>query len=155
MPKTSLNDQISAAFEEIAEALNNPKLREGFLNGNKQNVILNEIVEIFDRRTTVHRPRVSSGPNTKTNAHIPARVKPMCEQKLICEQKAMSEQTLAENKRIAEKQTKLSEKEAKEKPLTIHPRGTFITNYLIKILESHDTWILSTNRILQSKILQQ
>ena len=32
MPKTSSNNRISAAFEEIAEALNNPKLREGFLN---------------------------------------------------------------------------------------------------------------------------
>ena len=30
MPKTSSTNQISAAFEEIAEALNNPKLREGF-----------------------------------------------------------------------------------------------------------------------------
>ena len=35
MPKTSSNDRINAAFEEIAEALNNPKMREGCLNGNK------------------------------------------------------------------------------------------------------------------------
>ena len=52
MPKTSSNDRIKVAFEEIAEALNNPKFREGFLNGNKENEILNELVEIFDKRRT-------------------------------------------------------------------------------------------------------
>ena len=41
MPKTLSNDQLDAAFEEIAEALNNPKLQDGFLNGNKENEILN------------------------------------------------------------------------------------------------------------------
>ena len=35
MPKTSSADRINAAFEKIGEALNNPKLREGFLSGNK------------------------------------------------------------------------------------------------------------------------
>ena len=39
MPKTSSKDRINAAFEEIAEALNNPKMREGCLNGNKENEI--------------------------------------------------------------------------------------------------------------------
>ena len=34
MPKTSSDDRIDAAFEGIAEVLNNLKLREGFLNGN-------------------------------------------------------------------------------------------------------------------------
>ena len=43
MPKTSSNDRINAAFEEIAEALNNPKVKEGFLNGNKENEIINEL----------------------------------------------------------------------------------------------------------------
>ena len=76
MPKTSCNNQISAAFEEIAEALNNPKLREGFLYGNKEKTVLNEIVEIFDKRTTVHPPRVlKSSMETPTKiAHVPPRV---------------------------------------------------------------------------------
>ena len=50
MPKTSSDDRINAAFEEIGEALNNPKLREGFLNGNKENEIINELVEMFDKQ---------------------------------------------------------------------------------------------------------
>ena len=58
IPKTSSNKQSSATFEKIAEALNSPKLQEVFLNGNKENEILNEIVVIFDKRTTVHPPRV-------------------------------------------------------------------------------------------------
>ena len=36
MSKTSSTDHINAAFEEIGEVLNNSKLREGFLNGNKK-----------------------------------------------------------------------------------------------------------------------
>ena len=47
LPKTSSNEQISAVFKEIAEALNNPKLRERLLNCNKENEILNELAEIF------------------------------------------------------------------------------------------------------------
>ena len=50
MPKTSSADCINAAFKEIGEALNNPKLREGFLNGNKENEIINELVDMFDRQ---------------------------------------------------------------------------------------------------------
>ena len=79
MLKTSSNNEISAAFKEIVEALNNPKLREGFLNGNKKNEILNEIVEIFDRRMTVHRPRMSPGPNTGKIAPVPVRAKEVYE----------------------------------------------------------------------------
>ena len=44
MPKTSSNDRIDEVFKEIAEALNNPNLRERFLNGNKENEILSELV---------------------------------------------------------------------------------------------------------------
>ena len=87
MPKTSSNDRINAAFEEIAEALNNSKLREGFLNGNKENEILNELVEIFDRKRKA-KPIVKSSYNStphvcarvnhtscaETNTHGPARV---------------------------------------------------------------------------------
>ena len=50
MPKTSSNDRINAAFKEIGETLNNPKIREGFLNGNKENEIINELVEMFDKQ---------------------------------------------------------------------------------------------------------
>ena len=50
MPKTSSNDRINTAFEEIGEALNNLKLREGFLNGNKENESINEFLELFDKK---------------------------------------------------------------------------------------------------------
>ena len=50
MPKTSSDDRINATFEEIGEALNNPKQQEGFLNGNKENEIINELVEMFDKQ---------------------------------------------------------------------------------------------------------
>ena len=50
MPKISSADHINAAFEDIGEALNNPKLREGFLNGNKENIIINELVDMFDKQ---------------------------------------------------------------------------------------------------------
>ena len=50
MPKTSSNNHINAAFGEIAEALNNPKLQEAFMNGNKENEIINELVEMFDKQ---------------------------------------------------------------------------------------------------------
>ena len=50
MPKTLSNDRINAAFKEIAEAFNNPMLREGFLNGNKENEIINDLVEMFDKQ---------------------------------------------------------------------------------------------------------
>ena len=54
--------------------------------------ILDKIVEIVDRRTTVHCPRVNPGPNTHKIAHVPARVeKPMCTQKLMYERNAMCE----------------------------------------------------------------
>ena len=58
MPKTSSNDRINAAFEEIAEAINNPKMREAFLNGNKENEILNQLVEIFERKLHITQSRM-------------------------------------------------------------------------------------------------
>ena len=58
MPKSSSNDYISAAFDKTDETLNTPKLKEGLLNGNKENKILNEIVEICNKRNTVQSPRV-------------------------------------------------------------------------------------------------
>ena len=85
MPKASSNDRINAAFEEISEALNNPKLREGFLNGNKENEIINELAEMFDKQEKDNkekshkliayvRARVNYTPNTNKIAHVPARV---------------------------------------------------------------------------------
>ena len=52
IPKTSSTDRINAAFEEKGEALNNPKLREGFLNGDNKNEKNNELVEMFDKQET-------------------------------------------------------------------------------------------------------
>ena len=143
MPKTSPNDQISAAFEEIAEALINPKLQEGFPNRNKENEMLNEIVGIFDRQTTIHRQRVlKPGQNTKKVVHVPVRVEnPMCEQKKHRKQNN------------TKKKENLFEKEQKKKCSQFtHVECLFTTSMIKKILESHDVWILSTNRILQSKI---
>ena len=79
MPKTSSNDQIDTAFEEIAQALNNPKLQERFLNVNKENEILNELIDIFDQRSPhkiAHVPaRESHKPNPDKITHVPAKVK--------------------------------------------------------------------------------
>ena len=80
MPKTLSNDRISAAFEKIVEALNNPKLREGFLNCNKENEMINILVEIFNKQKNAHkliahvRARVSRTPNTDKIAHLPTRM---------------------------------------------------------------------------------
>ena len=74
MPKPSFNDRIDAVFEEIAETLNNPKLRGGFLNGSKEDEILNEIVDIFVHKKDAHLPRVSHTLNPAKIAHVPARV---------------------------------------------------------------------------------
>ena len=88
MSKTYSNNRINSAFEEIAEALNNPKLREGFFNDSKENKILNELVEIFDRQKIVNKPivksahklivhvhaRVNHTSSTETTKHGPARV---------------------------------------------------------------------------------
>ena len=49
MPKTSSNDRIIAALEEIAEAVKNSELRSPFMNGRKENEIIKELSEIFDR----------------------------------------------------------------------------------------------------------
>ena len=117
MPKTSSNDQISAACEEIAKALNNPKLREAFLNGNKENEILNEIVDIVDRKT-VRQPRVSPSSNTKKITHVPAKV----------EQSSHSPNT-HKIKHTPSKETSGKQKPVKVKipePLTIFPHDTFI-----------------------------
>ena len=80
MPKTSSNDRINAAFEEIGEALNNPKLREGFLNENKENEIINELVEMFDQKAhnliveKANKSNVDHTSNKNKILHIPARV---------------------------------------------------------------------------------
>ena len=83
MPKTSSADRINAAFEEIGEALNNPKLREGFLNGNKENEIINELVEMFDKQENKKQnliekislnPNVNHTPHATKILHVPARV---------------------------------------------------------------------------------
>ena len=94
MPKTSSNDQISAVFEKIAKALNNPKLREGFLNGKKENEILNETVEVFDRKTD-RRPRVSPNPNIEKIAHVPARVN---QNPTKCDQDTQKSRTYKKNR---------------------------------------------------------
>ena len=81
----SSNNQIIAAFKKIEEALNNPKLREEFLNGNKQNETLNKIVGIFDRRTTVYYPRmIQSQSKHRKNLHVPAGVGNQCVDKKWC-----------------------------------------------------------------------
>ena len=84
MPKTSSNDHINAAFEEMAEALTNPKLREGFLNEKKENEIINELVEMFDKQErentkkshnsiTHARARVNQNQNKLKIQLVPAR----------------------------------------------------------------------------------
>ena len=66
------NDRINTAFEEIGEALKNPKLKEGFLNGNKEDEIMNELAERFDKQAMMEkfnnliphaRVRVNQKPN--------------------------------------------------------------------------------------------
>ena len=81
--KASSKDQISAVFEKIAKTLNNSKLREGFLNANKDTEILNEIIGIFNKRTKVQSPRViKHGMDTQKIAHVPTRVgKTVCKRK--------------------------------------------------------------------------
>ena len=79
MPKTSSNNRINVAFEEIADALNNPKLREGFLNGNKENETINDLVQMIDKQNA-HKPiphmraRASHTPNIDKIAYLPVRV---------------------------------------------------------------------------------
>ena len=146
MPKASSNDQISAVFETIAKALNNTKLREAFLNGNKEDKIPNEIVDIFDRKT-VRRPRVSSSPNTKKIAHVPVRV----------EQSSHSP-NIHKIKHTPAKETSGKRKPAEvniPKPLTIFHAVHLYTNYLINILASNNTWIQHAQRKLHSTIQQQ
>ena len=82
MPKTSSANCINAAFKEIGEALNNPKLREGFLNGNKENEIINELLDMFDKQrlTRANKENELIGKNSHskkvnhTIAHVPPRV---------------------------------------------------------------------------------
>ena len=52
MPKTSLNDRIISALEKIAEAVKNPALRSPFINGRKENEMIKELSEIFERNKT-------------------------------------------------------------------------------------------------------
>ena len=133
MPKTSSNNQISAAFEEIAETLNNPQLQERFFNGNKKDQILNEIVEIFDRKT-IKRTRVSPSPNTEKIAHIPTRVNhnpKKCDQnthKIVHIQKEpMCNQNMTSMRQHTQAKTKTN------KSFTLYPRGTFIYKLFDKI----------------------
>ena len=81
MPKTSSADRINAAFKEIGKALNNPKLREGFLNGNKVNEIINELVDMFNKQrlngATKEKKLIGKNAQSKivkTITHVPPRV---------------------------------------------------------------------------------
>ena len=85
MPKTSSTDCINVAFEEIGETLNNPKLREGFLNGNKENEIINKLVDMFAKQEMnkkehnlivekSHKSNVDHTSKTNKILHVPARV---------------------------------------------------------------------------------
>lgn len=58
MPKTSYKVRILVAFEEVTTALNNPKLYKWFIDDNKENKTLNEIMNIFDKNRDDESPRV-------------------------------------------------------------------------------------------------
>ena len=105
MPKTSLHNRISAAFDEIAEAFNNPKLQEGFLNGSKENEILNKIVKIFEKRYTVHSPRVlKRGMEINNNiAHVPPKVQKQVYEGINKAKENVQHSTTLKNRRIADK----------------------------------------------------
>ena len=49
MPKTSSDDRITAAIDELSSAINNPTLRTPFLNGDTTNNILQENQLIFSK----------------------------------------------------------------------------------------------------------
>ena len=89
MPKTSSNDRIIVAREEIAEAVKNPELRSPFMNGRKENEIIKELSEIFDRNkaNTTEKQQESCFPATPPR--IPAKTstrKPIEKlQKTVCE----------------------------------------------------------------------
>ena len=90
IPKTSSNDQISAVFEDIAEALNNPKLGEGFLNCNKEK--------------DVQWNEKNHYPSSKGQIRYRYRKHCSCKGgKPICEQKLMFDQNTAKNIRVLEK----------------------------------------------------
>ena len=85
MPKTSSADRINAAFEEKGEALNNPKIREDFLNGKKENEIINELVDMFNKQNKKEEESLNMECSQKIQkivnhrsaqkiAHIPPRV---------------------------------------------------------------------------------
>ena len=76
MPKISSNNCINAAFEEIAEVLNNPKLREGFLNANKENEILNELVKKFDKRRNQSHDKSVQKRSHNSITHVCPKVNP-------------------------------------------------------------------------------
>ena len=62
MPKTSSDDRIVAALEEISEAVANQSPRAPFLSGNKTNEIVKELSEIFQTKepVTTTKPIVQS-----------------------------------------------------------------------------------------------
>ena len=71
-PKTSSADRINTAFEEIEEALNTPKLCEGFLNGNKEKKIISELVDILDKQRLNKKEQdlIVESSHKKSESHI-------------------------------------------------------------------------------------
>ena len=74
MPKTLSNDCISTAFEETTEALNNSKLLEVFLKRKKENEIINEIVDLFDKKTHILQGRVTTQTKKKLRTFLQGRI---------------------------------------------------------------------------------
>ena len=90
MPKISSNDRIIAALEEIAEAVKNPELCSPFMNGRKENEIIKELSEIFDRnRANTTEKQQKNVFFSATPPRVPARTstrKPIENlQKTVCE----------------------------------------------------------------------
>ena len=151
MPKTSSNDRINTAFEEIAEALNNPKLQQGFLNGNKENEILNELVDIFDRKrsheikraepsiekshNSIRASHLKNIPNTNKIPYVPARVDPIPWYRTKDRPPRMNPNSNA--KKIVHVRKTVASKEKSDKlniptPLTHFPNGTAIYKFFNK-----------------------
>ena len=51
MPKTSSEDRITAAIEELSSAIKHPQRRTPLLNGDTTNNIIEELTEIFQTDT--------------------------------------------------------------------------------------------------------
>jgi len=56
MPKTSSDNRITAAINELSSAIKHPQRRTPFLNGDTTNNILQELTDIF--QTDIASPRV-------------------------------------------------------------------------------------------------